>query len=267
MSIPAPKALLFTVITPALILSALHITFVVAFSALIFSNELNIYLTQGIGVLLFGALVSTLILALFSSYKGSIGSAQDVPATLTVVMSSNVLAAHALNQNSETTFYTILAVLACSTLITSIMMLSLGAMKMGKLIRFIPFPVIGGLLAGAGWLLLVVSLHMMTGLDLNIENLPDIFSVPSIIRWLPGLAIAAILLWVDVRFSNPLSIPATILLCFAGFHIMLFLLGQTADDALNNGLLLSLSNEKPPFGISFFDVYHMADWPTELQMQ
>ena len=98
-------------------------------------------------------------------------------------------------------------------------MLFLGALKMGKLIRFIPFPVVGGLLAGAGWLLLVVSFNMMTGIELKFDDLANLFTTSYLVRWLPGLAIAGILLWVDEQFKNPISIPCAILLCFVGFFL------------------------------------------------
>ena len=81
----SPGSFLNAVVS-AIILAALHITFVLAFAALIFTGELGVFLNQGIGVLLLGALISTAILALLSGYPGSIGSAQDVPATLIVPM-------------------------------------------------------------------------------------------------------------------------------------------------------------------------------------
>ncbi|MEE9342991.1 MAG: hypothetical protein V3V12_05125 [Gammaproteobacteria bacterium] len=77
------------------IVAALQITFVLAFAALLLSQSLSPYLVQGIGVLLTGTVISIVIIALLSSYPGSFGSAQDIPATLMSIMVISITSTYA----------------------------------------------------------------------------------------------------------------------------------------------------------------------------
>ena len=58
---------------------------------------------------------------------------------------------------------------------TGVFLLVLVTCKLGRLIRFIPYPVVGGFLAGTGWLLVKGSLGVMTDLPLSFSQLSILF--------------------------------------------------------------------------------------------
>ncbi len=74
----------------------------------------------------------------------------------------------------------------------------MGIFRLGGLIRFIPYPVIGGFLAGTGWLLVRGSFGVMADASLTFAGLPHLFQADVLHRWLPGL-LFAILLYLVVR--------------------------------------------------------------------
>ena len=47
----------------------------------------------------------------------------------------------------------------------------LGALKMGKLVRYIPYPVVGGFLAGTGWLIIKFAFIMTAEIEFSITNI------------------------------------------------------------------------------------------------
>ena len=57
----------------------------------------------------------------------------------------------------------LILVLVAGTLTTGLVLLLLGIFKMGRWIRFVPFPVIAGFMAASGWFLAVGGLHVLAG--------------------------------------------------------------------------------------------------------
>ena len=79
------------------ILSSLSLGFVigillifvaVSFAALIFSGELDHFVSRGVGILLFGALVIGVVVALTTSIAGVIGTLQDPPNVILAVVAA-----------------------------------------------------------------------------------------------------------------------------------------------------------------------------------
>src|SRR3546814_17402680 len=58
--------------------------------------------------------------------------------------------------------------------------------KAGSLVRYIPYPVIGGFLAAIGWLMVCGSISVMTGEHLTMEGLDRLLRIDSLPKWLPG---------------------------------------------------------------------------------
>ena len=101
--------------------------------------------------------------------------------------------------NKEELFQFIFVTIGLTSVLVGIFFYLLGQFKLGKLVRFIPFPVVGGFLAGTGWLIVIFSFNMMTDLDLTMNNLNILFSSDLFIRWVPGVLFAVILLFIRER--------------------------------------------------------------------
>jgi SulP family sulfate permease len=252
---------LFSILIAGMVLGALEITFVVAYTVPLFSGQLSEFLTQGIGLVLLGSIVSLTAVSALSSNKTTMSAPQDIPTVLLVVMTTSVVGIHSSSTGvTEVTFFTILAIMSSSALLTASVMLVMGFIKLGKVTRYIPYPVVGGLLAGTGWLLIVLSLEMMTNIRIGFSNVEAFFETEILVRWLPGLVIAVLLIWVQQGFKSPLAIPAVLLTGFIIYHVVLLSVGMSVEDAKDNGFLLDISGDKLSFGVSMLEVYEQADW-------
>ena len=58
-------------------------------------------------------------------------------------------------------FATVTLLIVSTTLLTGLLLLTLGYFKLGGIVRFLPYPVIGGFLAGSGWLLVQGGIGLM----------------------------------------------------------------------------------------------------------
>ena len=65
---------------------------------------------------------------------------------------------------------TVLVAIAATTLLTGLFFLALGFFRLGGLVRFVPYPVVGGFLAGTGWLLAQGSFGVMAGFPLTLQR-------------------------------------------------------------------------------------------------
>ena len=92
-------------------------------------------------------------------------------------------------------FATVAVVLVLTTLAAGLLFLFLGVFRLTGLVRFLPYPVIGGFLAGTGWLLLIGGIGMMAGRSPSQAGLGDLLATPTLLRWLPGVLAGALILF------------------------------------------------------------------------
>ena len=242
------------------IIGSLQISFVLAYATILFGQDLSPFLGQGIGILLTGTFVSVFILALLSSYSGSIGSAQDIPATLLSIMIANIsinfLQKGEINSSSFDTAVTLLIV---TTLITSFILILMAKFKLGKVIRLIPFPILGGLLASTGWMLSMVAFSMLVNETISYKNIEVLFSSEVIYRWIPGMAVALTIIVASRKLKSSLTLPIIIFLSFIIAHIALWYFDISISEAKELGILLNIESKSLVFGLNIVDVVSSAD--------
>ena len=152
---------LLTGLLSGLIVGIVVVIVAISFAVLIFSGDLASLAPRGISLGLFTGLVMAGSIAVTSSFRGMVATPQDVPAAITALIAASVAAALPSGTGPDELFATVVAAIALTTLATGLFFLALGFLKLGGLSRFIPYPVIGGFLAGTGWLLLKGSVGVL----------------------------------------------------------------------------------------------------------
>ena len=195
----------------------------ISFSAMIFSGPISDFVSRGTGILILGTFLIGLITALKSSHPNSVGLVQDAPVAILAAPLAGIAAAMGPAAHGSTAlFYTLVFAMAASSLMVGLFMLLMAKFKLGNLVRFIPHPVIGGFLAGIGWLLLKGGIGVMAQAPTGLGGIGGLFAQATMIKWLPGLGFALVLFWMLRRWSHFLILPgmvlAGILLFFAGLE-------------------------------------------------
>ncbi len=227
-----------TILTAGLISGVLTITMGCAFSALIFSGPLSGFVTRGIDLILFGAFVIGIFTSLTSSYAGTVARPHEIPVAIIALIASFIAGGMSGQASGESVFITVVAAIAVSSVATGLFFLALGHFKAGNLVRFVPYPVMGGFLAGSGLLLIKGAFSVMTARDLTITNLVYFADPGVLIKWVPGLALAAILFLV-LRFRNHyLVMPVWLVVSFGLFYLVLYAAGIPVDRAHEQGWLI-----------------------------
>ncbi|MEE2765199.1 MAG: SulP family inorganic anion transporter [Candidatus Neomarinimicrobiota bacterium] len=209
-----------------------------ALGALIFTGELSSYLPQGIGILLFGSLIFALFSAVTASYPIIISAPQDIPIAILALMTTTIIATSGSGWSSQEQYEFIFVTIGLTSILVGLFFYILGKFKLGKLVRFIPFPVVGGFLAGTGWLIVQFSFSMMTDVDLTINNLSTFFTSEMLIRWVPGAVFAVALLIIYHYISHYLLMPTILTIGIGLFYIVAFFNGISVSELESGGYLL-----------------------------
>ena len=196
----------------AFLIYLLEITSVISFVALIFSGELASHLPEALGLVIVGNAILIATVTWFSSYAGSIGVEQDTPGAVMSIAAVAIVSM--LPGAQEAQFATVVMLIVLTTTLTGALLLSLGVFKLGRLVRFLPYPMMGGFLAGTGWLLAVGGVGVMANTPLGIQWLER----GVITLWLPGVALAIFVHFARRKFPQPYTFPAILLLASLTFY-------------------------------------------------
>ena len=216
----------------------ISIIIMVSFAALIFSGDLRDYVSNGIGFALFGALAVGMITALVSSFPGAVAIPQDSPAAISALIATQISVRMLASTPIENIFLTVVAAISISSLLTGVFSMALGTFRLGGFVRYIPYPVIGGFLAGTGWILVRGALGTMTDLPTTLSNLPELFMPHILIKWLPGLIFAVLLLLILRRCNHFLILPSMLILAIGVFYLFAWLTHLSIAEASSMGWLL-----------------------------
>jgi SulP family sulfate permease len=214
-----------------------EIIFAISIGSLIFSGELLPVLPYGIGIALVTAGVTMISIALLSSIKGVVGSLQDSTSVILALIVASLVAG--LTATSvEIKIATVVVIIAITSLLTGLSLLVLGYFKLGGLVRFIPYPVVGGFLAGTGWLLVQGSIGVMADYPLSLSNLDALTQPDQISLWLPGVIFAFVLFFCVHRYNHLMIMPSILIGAILLFYLLMLMTGTSVDEAIQHGFLL-----------------------------
>ena len=246
-------------VSTGLVVAVLILVFGPTQAATIFAGPLAPFVAQGTGMVLFGCFTLCLIAALTGSYRGTVSMPNFAPAVALFAMGSAV-AASMSSASGQAVLATMVAVIALGTAMSGLCFVLIGGLRLGSLFRFMPYPLVGGFLAGLGGVLSVSSISIACGVALEWETRGALLEPDMVWRWAPSVVYAVVLLVVTKLRPHYLVLPASVVLAVGLYHAALFFLGIAADDARAAGFLfvgMPASTSWPP--IELGDLAYV-DW-------
>lgn len=226
-----------SVVSIGLVGGAIVLPLVISFAILIFSGELSVFASQGIGMVLFGGLIMQLIVALTSSVPGLIGAPQDSPAAV-LGLSALMVAARMEGMPPEAKFITVVVMVMLTSVVAGLFFVFVGGFKLSRFVRFMPYPVVGGFVAGTGLLLTQGALGVMLGRTFHITDLEILFQTEDLLLWIPGILFGTIVLIASRRSKHLLTYPALLIGAVMLFYLAVTGSGYTLDQVRDLGWLL-----------------------------
>ena len=182
------------------------ISYSLSFAAMIFSGPLKGHLEDGVRMSLMSAGLTLILVALTSPFFFAIAGPDSRSAAVQAAMAMMLTEKIADKDPSPH----IVFALALSTAVTGIALYVLGKLKMGRWVRYIPYPVVGGFLVSTGWVLAVGGMRVMVPPDVqvNFDLLPQLIQRGAVGQTLFGVGFAATMFFVLGRAQQYFALPA-----------------------------------------------------------
>lgn len=242
----------------------LTVTSAVSFGTLIFSGDLTPFMPFGIGLLLFSSVIISTVVTALSSYPAIVATIAEVTVPIFSLIARQIVAAMP-EASAEHQLMTVIATLVLNSLVTGIVFLGLGWFRLGSFVRFIPYPVVGGFLAGIGALLLIAAFESVSGLNVQPFSIAAFFQPNILLQWLPGALFAAAMFVLPQRIKNVFVYPGIILGAVALFYAALAMTGTSITEATQRGWLLGNVAGGGLYRFATIEALQQADWSVIVQ--
>jgi SulP family sulfate permease len=243
-------------LSAGLVLAIVEIFSEVSFGSLLFAGELREFLGLAIGLCLAGSFIYGLFAVLMSSSQNNIAVVQDAPVAILAIMLAEMMSQLETATASEK-LATALATIVLTSAMAGVGFWLLGRFNLGRLVRFIPYPVVGGFLAGTGFLVLVGGISVMAEAPLTL----DLLQWDSLVRWLPGFVYGVLLLGLLTRFTQFWVMPSLLVAGYGLFYAVTFLVGGDVTSAAAEGWLVGPFPEGRLWQPVVTSAITQANWP------
>jgi SulP family sulfate permease len=218
----------------AVVLYLLTAIIAVSMAALVWSGPLAAQLPQVLGGVLIGAALLAATVSLLGSCGAAVAPPEDASSVI-VALGVASAAAGLATASPASRLATVSVLVAGSTLAMAAFYAVLRRFRLGALVRFMPHPVMGGFLAGTGWLLVVLG---GVGLTTTVPVGGGLLEPQVLARWLPALALGGVMLAVVRRWGNAAVLALLCVLATLGFYAVMGLLGRSPAALAAQGWLL-----------------------------
>jgi sulfate permease, SulP family len=216
------------------------LSFSISYGALIYSPlELTPFVSDGLKSALMSAWILALLVSLFSAHRFALAGPDSNATALLSVMSATLAIELAKVQAPAADIRaTMLMMLMTSTLAVAAITFLVGALRLGGFVRYIPCPVIGGFMAGTGYLVVTGAWKVLTGMPFSFDllfqttNLTLLGGTTALLVFL-GLQLVPVL-----TRGHYLAMPSVILAALVLFQIVCAVLGLDTDALRAQGILL-----------------------------
>jgi len=246
---------------PATLLNGVIVGAVMAFSLmpewmavapLLFSGKLGPHVPVCLGMLLLGNIVAGMYIPLRRNTRYAFAFcqvAESVPILATLL--AHIAAAV---PDGPALVPTAVAAIAVSAVVVGIVFFLVGWLKLGGLIRFIPYAVLHGFLAGVGLFLAFFALSLATGSTVTISHLSPLWGEGALLKWGPAAAYGVALFVITNRWKNPLLLPGILVATVLLFLAAMQLTGIDRATAMARGWILGPFDENarlwPPLDLA-----------------
>jgi SulP family sulfate permease len=235
----------------------------VAFAAMIFSGPLAKVVPLAFLTFLAGTALSGLLIGLLSRFYCNLSGAQDEAAAILAAFASGLASIGVVD--GKATISTTFVVIVVSTATFGLVLLLLGVLKWGKYTQLVPYPVVGGFLAGVGLLMLTATIQFLSGFTVTMDGLHQFLSWDVTLRWLPSLIAAALLYWGMNRIRSVLILPIGLICVLIAFYAVAGALSFSVESLRESGFVFSSLPAGGVFAASKWLSVSSVDWSVVLK--
>ncbi|MGA7997144.1 MAG: SulP family inorganic anion transporter [Bradyrhizobium sp.] len=211
--------------------SVLTVTFGLSYALLIFAGPLAPYLSYGVAATFISSAVLAAVLALGSSLPFAIGGPESSTAAMTAILASSLVERMAVADTTAPPLAPVLITLGLASIATGIVLCGFGMTRMGRAIRYVPYPVVGGFLGATGCLILLGAVRVITGHRLQFGTLDQFANPLNLSELAAACAMATVLYLTWHRSRGSFGLPVILVAGILLAHLVFWLAGISLTEA------------------------------------
>src|SRR3984885_14706821 len=226
--------------------SVLTVTFGLSYSLLIFGGPLSPYLSYGVAATFISSAILAGVIAVGSSIPFAVSGPESSTAAMTGILASSMVERIVAANPSAPLLAPILITLAIATILTGLVLCCFGMTRMGRAIRYVPYPVVGGFLGATGCLIVLGAVRVITGQPLQFATLGQFEDLQTLSKLAAACVMALILYMTWHRSRTSFGLPAILVVGVIAAHVVFWLAGISLAEAQAAGWTF-----QPPPGVTF----------------
>src|SRR5579863_6037142 len=211
--------------------SVLTVTFGLSYALLIFGGPLSPYLSYGVAATFISSAMLAAVIAVGSSLRFAVAGPDSSTAAMTGILASSMMERIVAANPSAPVIGPILLTLALATVLTGIVLGCFGMTRMGRAIRYVPYPVVGGFLGATGCLILLGAVRVITGQRLQFATLSQFEDFLTLSKLAAACVMALILYLTWHRSRSSFGLPAILVGGVIAAHLLFWLTGVSLAEA------------------------------------
>lgn len=231
--------------------SVLTVTFGLSYSLLIFAGPLSPYLGYGIAATFISSAVLAAVIAIGSSLPFAIAAPDSSIAAVLGILSASLVEHVVAVDPTMPLLSPVLITLGLSTVLTGVTLCGFGLTRMGRAIRYVPYPVVGGFLGATGLLIVMGAIRVITDEPLQFATLRRLADGLALLELGAACATALVLYLTWHRSRNPFALPIILVGGVLAGHLAFWIFGLSPDEARALGWTF-----RPPPAASFMLPWH-----------
>jgi SulP family sulfate permease len=165
---------------------------------------------------------------------------------MTGILASSLVERIAAADTTDPLLAPVLITLGLSTIVTGVVLCGFGMTRMGRAIRYVPYPVVGGFLGATGCLIVFGAIRVITGQRLQFATLDRFANLLTLSELAAACAMALFLYLTWHRSRSAFGLPAILIGGIIFAHIAFWFAGVSLAEAQASGWTF-----QPPPHISF----------------
>src|SRR6202012_536448 len=200
--------------------SVLTVTFGLSYALLIFGGPLSPYLSYGVAATFISSALLAGVIAAGSSLPFAVSGPESSTAAMTGILAASMVERIVAADPSTPLLAPILITLAVTTALTGIVLCCFGMTRMGRAIRYVPYPVVGGFLGATGCLILLGAVRVITGHRLQFATLGQFEDWLTLSKLGAACVMALVLYMTWHRSRSSFGLPAILVGGIVAAHVL-----------------------------------------------
>jgi len=242
------------------LVSILTIAFGLSYSVLIFSGPLASSLNYGIAATFLSTAVLATIITSGSSFSFAVAGPETSTAAVAAILSSSIATHIVATQPDVPPLIPVLITLAGTAIVTGIVLCGLGLTRLGRAIRYVPYPVIGGFLAATGYLVFMGGTRVAIGRTMIQLDGAVLHDTTKMAELAAAFVMAAAMFLAFRKFRMPLALPIILAIGAIVTNLVIMTSGMSMEDAQAQGWMFAPQKHAAITSPWSFDALALYPW-------